>query len=225
MTVSHVWLFRRNTAAWHSSLLSHALLQWNDSIWGVNNSKVIAEAFIYPYPITGLYIGTVAFTFHKTAATVGLETKPTLAATRNETGRNNYQTLPIVIRTEHWTIFAQQNRPLSRRLDRCDRVIQNESRDPFGGNAYYVTMQITFLTRNFRNGERNLHCDVVHITTKWVSSLTLDCNGVFAIKAYCKRWRHGQLEQIARMNRKSYDRRSSTANQRNSSGRFRGHPT
>ena len=75
-------------------------------------------------------------------------------------------------------------RPLSRRLDRCDRVIQNESRDPFGGNEYYVTMQITFLTRKFRNGERNFHCDVVHITTKWVSSLTLDCNGVFAIKAY-----------------------------------------
>ncbi len=48
------------------------------------------------------------------------------------------------------------NRPLSRRLDRCDRVIQNESRDPFGGNEYYVTMQITFLTRKFRNGERNL---------------------------------------------------------------------
>ena len=50
----------------------------------------------------------------------------------------------------------------------------------------YVTMQITFLTRKFRNGERNLHCDVVHITTKRVSSLTLDCNGVFAIKAYYK---------------------------------------
>ena len=79
---------------------------------------------------------------------------------------------------------SQSNRPLSRRLDRCDRVIQNESRDPFGGNVYYVTMQITFLTRKFRNGERNLHCDIVHITTKWVSSLTLDCNGVFAIKAY-----------------------------------------
>ena len=76
------------------------------------------------------------------------------------------------------------NRPLSRRLDRCDRVIQNESRDPFGGNVYYVTMQITFPTRKFRNWERNLHCDVVHITTKWVSSLALDCNGVFAIKAY-----------------------------------------
>ena len=63
-------------------------------------------------------------------------------------------------------------------------MIQNESRDPFGGNVYYVTMQITFLTRKFWNGERNLHCDVVHITTKWVSGLTLDCNGVFAIKAY-----------------------------------------
>ena len=79
-------------------------------------------------------------------------------------------------------------RPLSRRLDRCDRVIQNESRDPFGGNVCYVTMQITFLTRKFRNGERNLHCDVVHIITKRVSSLTLDCNGVFAIKAYRAAW-------------------------------------
>ena len=81
---------------------------------------------------------------------------------------------------------APPYRPLSRRLDRCERVIQNESRDPFGGNVYYVTMQITFITRKFRNGERNLHCDVVHITTKWVSSLTLGCNGVFAIKAYSR---------------------------------------
>ena len=84
------------------------------------------------------------------------------------------------------TVYSRSvkfNRPLSRRLDRCDRVIQNESRYPFGGNVYYVTMQITFPTRKFRNEERNLHCDVVHITTKWVSSLTLDCNGVFAIKA------------------------------------------
>ena len=85
-----------------------------------------------------------------------------------------------LVDNEHYAIY----RPLSRRLDRCDRVIQNESRDPFGGNVYYVTMQITFFTRKFRNGERHLHCDVVHITTKWVSSLTLDCNGVFAIKAY-----------------------------------------
>ena len=69
---------------------------------------------------------------------------------------------------------------------RCDGMIQNESRDPNGGNVYYVTMQITFLSRKFRNGERNLHCHVVHITTVWVSSLTLDCNGVFAIKAYSR---------------------------------------
>ena len=51
-------------------------------------------------------------------------------------------------------------RPLSRRMDRCDRVIQNESRDPFGGNVYYVTMQIKFLTHKLRNVECNLHCDV-----------------------------------------------------------------
>ena len=75
-------------------------------------------------------------------------------------------------------------RPLSRRLDRCDRIIQNESRDPSGGNVYYVTMQMMFLAHKFRNVEQNLHCDIVHITIVWVSSLTLDYNGVFAIKAY-----------------------------------------
>ena len=71
--------------------------------------------------------------------------------------------------------------PLSRRRDRCDRVIQSEAKNPLGGN---VTMQITFFTRKFRNVKLILHCDVVHITTKWVFCLTLDCNGVFAIKAY-----------------------------------------
>ena len=80
--------------------------------------------------------------------------------------------------------YTKFNRPLSRRLDRCDRVIQNESRDPFCGNVYYVIMQITFLTRA-NSGMGN----VVHITTKWVSSLTLDCNGVFAIKTYGAHYR------------------------------------
>ena len=75
-------------------------------------------------------------------------------------------------------------RPLSRRLDRCDRVIQSKAKYPFDGNVYYVSMQITFFTRKFRNVQRNLHCDIVHITTKWVFRFTLDCNGVFAIKAY-----------------------------------------
>ena len=45
-------------------------------------------------------------------------------------------------------------------------------------------MQITFFTRKFRNEQRNLHCDIVHITTKWVFRLTLDGDGVYAIKAY-----------------------------------------
>ena len=55
-------------------------------------------------------------------------------------------------------VFAiKAYRPLSRRLDRCDRVIHNESGDPNGGNmrsfsgatctSRDVTMQITFLTR------------------------------------------------------------------------------
>ena len=32
---------------------------------------------------------------------------------------------------------------------------------------YYVTMQITFPIPEFARKERNLHCDVVHVTTKW----------------------------------------------------------
>ena len=51
---------------------------------------------------------------------------------------------------------------------------ESEARDPFGGNVYYVTMQITFLIPEFARNERNLHCDVVHVTTKWVSRLVLD---------------------------------------------------
>ena len=36
--------------------------------------------------------------------------------------------------SSHTHIFSSL-RPLSRRLDRCDRMIQNESRDPNGGNV------------------------------------------------------------------------------------------
>ena len=53
-------------------------------------------------------------------------------------------------------------------------AIEGEARDPFGGNAYYVTIQITFHIPEFARKERNLHCDVVHVTTKWVSRLVLD---------------------------------------------------
>ena len=53
-------------------------------------------------------------------------------------------------------------------------AIESEARDPFGGNVYFVTMQITFPIPEFARKERNLHCDVVHVTTKWVSRLVLD---------------------------------------------------
>ena len=69
-------------------------------------------------------------------------------------------------------------------IERCTRLIglyrenviaiEGEARDPFGGNVYYVTIQITFPIPEFALKERNLHCDVVHVTTKWVSRLVLN---------------------------------------------------
>ena len=53
-------------------------------------------------------------------------------------------------------------------------TIESEARDPFGGNVYYVTMQFTLPIPEFVRKERNLHCDVVHVTTKWVSRLVLE---------------------------------------------------
>ena len=47
-------------------------------------------------------------------------------------------------------------------------AIESEARDPFGGNVYYVTQP------QFARKERTLHCDIVHVTTKWVSRLVLD---------------------------------------------------
>ena len=43
---------------------------------------------------------------------------------------------------------------------------------------------VRYGTRKFGNVERNSHCDVLHITPVRVARLFLDCNGVFAIKAY-----------------------------------------
>ena len=53
-------------------------------------------------------------------------------------------------------------------------AIESEARYPFGGNVYYVTMQITFPILELARKECNLHCDVVLVTTKWVSRLVLD---------------------------------------------------
>ena len=46
------------------------------------------------------------------------------------------------------------------------------------GNVYYVTMQIAFFIPEFARKERNLHFDVAHVTTKWVSRLVLDHAGL-----------------------------------------------
>ena len=54
------------------------------------------------------------------------------------------------------------------------RLFESEARYPNGGNVYYVTMQITFPIPELSRKERNFHCDVVHITTVWVSRLVLD---------------------------------------------------
>ena len=53
-------------------------------------------------------------------------------------------------------------------------AIESEARYPNGGNVYYVAKQITFHFPEFARKERNLHCDVVHITTVWVLRLVLD---------------------------------------------------
>ena len=72
----------------------------------------------------------------------------------------------------HVTTFDENaviGRPLSRRLDRCDRMIQKESRDPIGVLDLRHNDIITFLTRKLRNMERNLHCEVVNIIAVLVS--------------------------------------------------------
>ena len=51
-----------------------------------------------------------------------------------------------------------------------------------------TTSQITFPIPEFARKERNLHCDVLHVTTKWFSRLVLDrsdrSDPDVAIKAY-----------------------------------------
>ena len=96
-------------------------------------------------------------------------------------------------------VHLQYHRPLSRRLDRCDRVIHNESGDPNGGNmcsfsgatctSRDVTMQTTFLTRKsaliYRRDVRQR-----------VASLTLNCNGVLAIRAYTNLFSQVKVSRI-----------------------------
>ena len=88
--------------------------------------------------------------------------------------------------------------PLSRRLDRCDRMIQTSPA------TQTPVMCVCFQRRRVRHNAnyvpyaqipacRNVRCTVTYTSplktntyyADWVASLTLDCNGVFAIKAYC----------------------------------------
>ena len=58
-------------------------------------------------------------------------------------------------------------------------------------------MRITFVTRKFGNVERNSHCDVLLFTPIRVARLFLDCNGVFAIKAYsCIGWNDMRFKNL-----------------------------
>ena len=40
-------------------------------------------------------------------------------------------------------------------------AIESEAKYPFGGNVYYVTMQITLTIPECTRNERDLHCDVL----------------------------------------------------------------
>ena len=53
-------------------------------------------------------------------------------------------------------------------------AIESEANDSFGGNVYYVTMQITLPIPKFKRNERDVHCDVLHITPDRVVRLFLD---------------------------------------------------
>ena len=78
--------------------------------------------------------------------------------------------------------YTYYNRPLSRRLDRCDRIIQDESGDSNG--VMCNTSQCELRSLRVNSGKLNVisHCDVLHITPVRVARLVLDCYGVFAYR-------------------------------------------
>ena len=96
MTVSHVWLFRKNTDCWHSSLLSHELLGTIQSELSTN-LKLSPRPSFTPIQLQVYILELLHSHFIKLQPRLDskrnrrrLEMKP--VATR----RNNYQTLPIV---------------------------------------------------------------------------------------------------------------------------------
>ena len=68
-------------------------------------------------------------------------------------------------------------------MDHCDRMIQNESRNSNGGNVRLFTAAT--LTSECKLGSLRAHARLSALLYTFREySLTLDCNGVFAIKTF-----------------------------------------
>ena len=67
------------------------------------------------------------------------------------------------------------------RLDRCDRVIQKESGDPNGGNMCSFSGAMG-ASRVRHNAHYVPYAQIRFDLRQRLASLTLDCNGVFAIR-------------------------------------------
>ena len=73
----------------------------------------------------------------------------------------------------HFTTIIFNCRPIG--IYRENAIaIESEANDSYGGNVYYVTMQITLPIPEFTRNERNFHCDVLHIAPDRVVTLVLD---------------------------------------------------
>ena len=79
------------------------------------------------------------------------------------------------------------HRPLSRRLDRCDRVIQKESGDPNGGNICSFSWA-TGTSRVRHNADyvpcAQIRFDLYQRVARESPASPSIANGVFAIRAY-----------------------------------------
>ena len=91
---------------------------------------------------------------------------------------NNLYSAQSGLRLRYIIEWCQQTAPVMGPIglyrENAKIAIESEAKDPFGGNAYYVTMHITLPIPEFTCNERNFHCDVLHITTDRVVRLFLD---------------------------------------------------
>ena len=105
MTVSHVWLFRRNTAAWHSSILLHALL-------GTIQSEVSTTLKLSPR-LSFLHIQLQVYILELLRSHF-IKLQPRLDSKRNRRWRR-LETKPVEIITKHCLLlFAPSIKRYSR---------------------------------------------------------------------------------------------------------------